>query len=53
MGCWKKRTPFCNGTDRGSKFALTRKRADFRLVLNHEKGKERLNWKDTVRQWRD
>lgn len=30
----------CNGADRGSKFALTRKCADFRVVLNHEKAKE-------------
>ena len=38
---WRKRMPFCNGADRGSKFALTRKRADFRLVANYEKEIER------------
>ncbi|QTA82640.1 Uncharacterized protein dnl_50200 [Desulfonema limicola] len=40
MGGWKKRMPSCNEADRGSKFALTRKSADFREVLNHEKAKE-------------
>jgi len=38
-----KRRPVCNGSDRGSSFALPRKGADFRRVLNHEKGLERLN----------
>lgn len=36
-GCWKKRRPICNGSDKGSKFALTRKSADFRRVSNDEK----------------
>jgi len=40
----------CNEADRGSKFALTRKGADFQLVLNHEKGLERSNQKCTDRQ---
>lgn len=29
--------PSCNETDRGSKFTLTRKSADFNLVFNHKK----------------
>lgn len=36
-GCGKKRRPICNGWDRGSNFALTRKRADFPLVLGLQK----------------
>jgi hypothetical protein len=36
-GCRKKRTPFCNGTDRGCNIALPRKRADFRLVTRDER----------------
>jgi len=28
-GCWKKQKLGCNGIDRGSNFALTRKGADF------------------------
>lgn len=36
-GKWKKRMPFCNGTDKGSKFALTRKGADFHLVFYHKR----------------
>ena len=39
----RKRRPVGNGPDRGSSFALPRKGADFRLVLNHEKGTKRLN----------
>jgi hypothetical protein len=42
-GGWRKRTLRCNGVDRGSSFAPLRKEADFRLVLIHENGKERLN----------
>jgi hypothetical protein len=42
-GCRKKRMPICNGSDRGSSFALPRKGADFRWVLDHEKGAERCN----------
>jgi hypothetical protein len=38
-----KRMPVGNRPDRGSSFALPRKGADFRRVLNHEKGTERLN----------
>jgi hypothetical protein len=38
-----KRTSVCNGSDRGSNFALPQKGADFRLVLNHENGEETLN----------
>jgi len=37
MGGRKKRKPCCNGADKGSKFALTRKSADFRLVADYEK----------------
>ncbi|GBC59384.1 hypothetical protein DENIS_4501 [Desulfonema ishimotonii] len=47
----RKRTPPCNEADRGSEFAPARKGADFRLVLNHEKGLGRLNRKGTDRQW--
>jgi hypothetical protein len=42
-GCRSKRRPVCNGSDRGSNFALPRQGADFRRVLNHEKGTESLN----------
>ena len=48
---WSKRMPFCNGADRGSKFALTRKRADFQQVLNHEKGLENSHRMRTDRRW--
>jgi len=34
-GCWKKRTPFCNGTDRS--VAPPRKRADFQRVVDDER----------------
>ncbi len=47
---WKKRMSSCNEADRGSKFALTRKGADFQQVLNHEKGLENNNRTDTDRQ---
>ena len=43
MGCRSKRKPGCNGPDRDSNFAPPRKGADFRQVLDHEKGTERLN----------
>ncbi|MBS3050517.1 hypothetical protein GUY16_26195 [Enterobacter mori] len=33
----KKRMPICNGSDRGSSFALARKRAHFRLVFKRKK----------------
>jgi len=33
----------CNGADRGSKFALTRKSADFQLVADYEKEIERFH----------
>jgi hypothetical protein len=36
-GCWKKRTPFCNGTDRGCNIAPPCKRADFQLVMRDER----------------
>jgi len=39
----RKRMPICNGSDRGSVFAPPRKGADFRLVLDHEKGTKRHN----------
>jgi hypothetical protein len=42
-GSRRKRMPICNGSDRGSSFTLPRKGADFRLVLDHEKGMEKLN----------
>ena len=50
MGGRKKRMPSCNETDRGSKFAPTRKGADFRQVSDHEKGSERNNRESTDRQ---
>src|SRR6266436_10249044 len=40
MGGWKKRTPSCNGVDRGCAHGQhdpTRKRADVRLVLHHQR----------------
>ena len=33
----------CNASDKGSSFALPRKGADFRLVLDRENGAERIN----------
>uniref|UniRef100_A0A5B8R231 Uncharacterized protein n=1 Tax=Shewanella decolorationis TaxID=256839 RepID=A0A5B8R231_9GAMM len=36
-GCLTKRMLGCNGSDRGSNFALTRKGAKFRLVFNRVK----------------
>ena len=50
IGGWKKQMPSCNEADKGSKFALTRKSADFQQVLNHEKGMERCYRESTVRQ---
>jgi hypothetical protein len=47
--------PVRNRPDRGSSFAPLDKGADFRLVLNHEKGEERLNPRgnlDDERRWR-
>jgi hypothetical protein len=40
MGGWKKRTPSCNGVDRGCahrQYHPTRKRADVHLVLHHQR----------------
>src|SRR5712691_5773998 len=40
MGGWKKRRPLCNGVDRGCAHGQhhpTRKRADVRLVLHHQR----------------
>src|SRR6266571_7830255 len=40
MGGWKKRTPSCNGVDRGCAHRQdhpTRKRADVHLVLHHQR----------------
>ena len=42
--------PVCNRPDRGSSFALPRKGDDFRLVLDHEKGTERLNHRGYFRR---
>jgi hypothetical protein len=39
----RKRMPVCDGSDRGSNFAPTRKGAHFRLVLDHENGAEQLS----------
>ena len=50
MGCRRKRRPIGNGSDRGSSFALPRKGADFRRVLDHEKGAERLNHRGYFRR---
>jgi len=35
-GCWSKRMPSCNRTDRGCNITLPRKRADFQLVDSYE-----------------
>ena len=35
-GCWKKQTPFDNGTDRSCNIAPPRKRADFQRVVRYE-----------------
>ena len=54
MGGRSKRMPVCNRRDKGSSFAMPRKGADFRLVLDHEKGAERLNYRgylDDVCLW--
>ena len=50
MGCRRKRRPIGNGSDRGSSFALPRKGADFRRVLDHENGAERLNHRGYFRR---
>ena len=50
MGCRKKRMLICNRSDRGSSFALPRKGADFRRVLDHEKGAKRLNHRGYFRR---
>ena len=50
MGGRSKRTPRGNGADRGWHIALPRKGADFRLVLDHEKGTERLNHRGYFRR---
>ena len=36
IGCWRKRTPLCNGVDRSQR-ALPRKRADFQRVMGNER----------------
>lgn len=36
-GCWRKRKPFGNGTDRGCNIALPCKRADFQPVMRGER----------------
>jgi hypothetical protein len=36
-GCWKKRTPFCNGADRSWNITPPRKRADFQRVVRDER----------------
>jgi hypothetical protein len=36
-GCWKKRMPFCNGTDRSCNRTPPCKRADFQRVVDDEK----------------
>ena len=43
MGGRSKRTPRCNGADRGLHRALPRKGADFRRVLNHDNGAQGRN----------
>ncbi len=50
MGGRKKRMPPCNEADKGSESAPTRKGADFRQVLNREKGLEKCNRESTVRR---
>ena len=39
----KKRMPFCNGMDRGSNFALTRKGADLLMVFSCVNGNKLTN----------
>ncbi|QTA80640.1 Uncharacterized protein dnl_29510 [Desulfonema limicola] len=53
MGGWKKRMPCCNGADKGSKFALTRKSADFQQVANYEKDYKRYNHSCTADDGKD
>ena len=53
MGGWKKRMPSCNEADKGSKFALTRKGADFRQVANYEKNLERHHHSCTADDGKD
>lgn len=36
-GCWKKRMPFCNGTDRSCNITPPCKRADFQPVMRDER----------------
>jgi hypothetical protein len=36
-GGWRKRTPLCNGADRGLNITPLRKQADFQLVVDDEK----------------
>jgi hypothetical protein len=53
MGGWKKRMPSCNESDRGSKFALTRKSADFQQVADYEKDYKRYNHSCTADDGKD
>jgi RNA-directed DNA polymerase len=53
LGSWKKRRPSCNGVDRGSRFAPTRKGADVRLVSHCERGydgdlRDKLAWSRVI-----
>ena len=36
-GGWRKRMPFCNGTDRSCNITPLRKQADFQLVVDDER----------------
>ncbi|QTA77870.1 Uncharacterized protein dnl_55540 [Desulfonema limicola] len=45
--------PSCNEADRGSKFALTRKSADFQQVANYEKDYKRYNHSCTADDGKD
>jgi len=35
-GCWKKRTPLCNGADRGWNITPLREQADFQRVVHYQ-----------------
>lgn len=36
-GCWKKRKPPCNGTDKGRNITRLRKQADFQRVVRYDR----------------
>ena len=50
-GCGKKRRLHCNGGDRGSKFAPTRKRADFLQVCLNDNDEVNPNGGSVYNEW--